>query len=716
MKTAPIVPARIDWSGSVPRAPDFDDLYHPQAGAAAQAGHVFLRGNGLPGRWQGRERFVVLETGFGLGHNFLATWRAWRDDPARCTRLVHVAVEKHPPRADDLARAHGDDPLALELRRAWPPATPNLHRLAFEQGRLVLLLALGDVAALLPQLRLAADAFFLDGFAPDRNPAMWAPQVLKTLGRLAAPGATAATWSVARGLRDGLAAAGFEVGRAPGIGGKREISIARFAPRWGRAEGLAVEPAARTAPSIGPAAPDTRSARPSDATVAAPRSGSPTALRRAAVVGAGIAGAAVARALADEGFAVTVLERQAEPARDASGNPAGLVHGGLTAEDGPHARLLRAAALAAGAAYGPAFDAGTLGGALEGLLWLDGPEPGESAAAAFARLQARLVATGLPPDYVRLLDADAAAAAAGLPLAVPAWLYPGGGWIVPGDAVRHLLAGLDLRCGCTVTALERAGSLWRLHDAAGGSVEAEVVVLANAADAARLLAPLGHPPWPLGVSRGQVDVLGVAPATLRLPMTGNGYVLPLPGGRWLFGATRHPGDVGTDWRATDRHWNIDRLRRLANLPLPDWGDADAAVGADHAADAHSEGSAGSAGSADPPGSPKALGRAALRVHTPDRLPIAGAVPRPTAAQATGADRCVAGGTARAPRVTQVARLEREPGLFALVALGARGLTWAPLLGRLVAAQAAGSPWPLERDLAEAVDPGRWVVRAARRGS
>ena len=89
MKTEPIVPARIDWSdAAAPFAPDFDDVYHPRDGALAQARHVFLGGNGLPQRWRGRERFVVLETGFGLGNNFLATWAAWRDDAAALRAAV----------------------------------------------------------------------------------------------------------------------------------------------------------------------------------------------------------------------------------------------------------------------------------------------------------------------------------------------------------------------------------------------------------------------------------------------------------------------------------------------------------------------------------------------------------------------------------------------------------------------------------------------------
>ena len=134
MKTAPIVPGelRLDQPGfeGLPYAPAFGDVYHPRAGAFTQARHVFLAGNGLPQRWRGRQRFVVLETGFGLGNNFLATWQAWRDDPQRPERLVFVSVEKHPLHADDLARAHAGSEvpqLAQALCTAWPPLAPDLR-------------------------------------------------------------------------------------------------------------------------------------------------------------------------------------------------------------------------------------------------------------------------------------------------------------------------------------------------------------------------------------------------------------------------------------------------------------------------------------------------------------------------------------------------------------------------------------------------------------
>jgi len=646
VKTQPIAPARIEFgagAGEPPRSPDFDDLYHPRIGAAAQALHVFLHGNGLPPRWAARAHFTILETGFGLGNNFLATWDAWRRDPARCERLFFVSVERHPPRHEDLARVHAASPwpdLAAQLLQAWPPLVPNLHPLDFDGGRVQLLLALGDVKRLLPALRLTADAFYLDGFAPARNPDMWQPRLLRTLGRQAAPEATAATWSVAHDVRAALATAGFEVQRASGIGGKREITVARFAPRF------TPRGPARAALSPG---------------------------RSAVVVGAGLAGAAAAQALARLGWAVTVLDRHAEPARETSGNPAGLFHGTVNAADGSHARLFRAAALVAQREYAAAV-AGGVPGSAEGLLRLELRDGG------LAAMRARLQELGLPADYVQALDAATASQRAGVPVGAPAWFYPGGGWVAPPAWVRHALAtpGVQFIGGVAVATVECHGSDWLLRDAGGRTLaQAPIAVLAHAAGAAQALALLGGPGWPLTHSRGQVTRVP-AQATDRalwLPLAGDGYVLPLPEGGLLCGASHEAAapDGDDTPREADHLFNLQRLQRLIGQPPP--------------ADLSS-----------------CQGRVGWRLHSDDRLPIAGAVPLPAAAMPPG------------QRLDQARLLPRHPGLFVLAALGSRGLTLAPLLGRLVAAQATGTPWPLEQDLVDAVDPGRWMVRAARAAS
>ena len=661
MKTSAIVAADVVvGADGVPWSPVYGDRYHPQSGALAQARHVFLAGNGLPGRWQGRRRFVVLETGFGLGNDFLAARAAWQADPQRCERLDFVSIEKHPPSRDALARLHAGSELAVlasELVAAWPPLTPNLHTLRFDGGRVRLLLALGDVADWLPQIVADVDAFFLDGFAPDRNPAMWSPRVCKALGRLAAPGATAATWTAARAVRDALQAAGFEVRSAAGSGGKRDITLASHVP----------PPGWRRPPRRLGIAPDNE--------------------RQALIVGAGLAGCACAWALAEQGWTSRIVDRLPAPAGAASGNAGALFHGTVNAQDGRHARFNRAAALRIGEAVRMARERHGAAGAQEGLLRLE-------TARDLPSMQAMLAALGLPSDYVQALGAAAAGAAAGLSLDLPAWFYPGGGWVDPAALARSYLerAGnaASFTGGVEVATLRRQpiasdadgtqAPHWQLLDGTGRVVAAApVVVLANGCDALRLAAGAAAAAWPLAAVRGQATLLPADTPGLRLPalpLAGSGYLLPaLPGGRALCGATSQIGDESTVPRTGDDLQNLQRLAVLTgSLPRIEEKDLQ--------------------------------GRAGVRCVAPDRLPLIGGVPALPAA-----------GDAAAPRLglDQPRNVPRLPGLHVFAALASRGVTWSALGAEIAAAVISGAPCPVEADLLDAVDAARFASRAARRG-
>ncbi|WP_343625671.1 FAD-dependent 5-carboxymethylaminomethyl-2-thiouridine(34) oxidoreductase MnmC [Roseateles puraquae] len=618
-----VTPAEVDFSDpSAPASPAYGDVYHARAGALAQSRHVFLGGNGLPERWRGRDRFVVLETGFGLGNNFLATWDAWRQDPARSRRLVFVSIEKHPLRREDLARAHAGQPLAdlaAQLLAAWPPLTGGLHSLGFDGGRVELLLGLGDARDLLRELVLQADAFYLDGFAPSRNPELWDDYLIKNLARLAAPEATAATWSISRPMRRAMNTAGFEVSLAPGFANKPEMTVARFAPRH-------------------------QPQRPAGREPLAPQA------REAVILGAGLAGAACAWALAREGVSCTVLDALPGPAQASSGNPAGLFHGTVNPDDGPHARFNRAAALATRAALG---DLGVT--CQDGLL----------------RLETRLQVADMQhaPGYVEPLDAAQASALAGTALHGPAWFYPGGGAVSPGDYVRALLAasGARLQLGCQVAHLAPTGEGWQLTDAAGHVLHhAPLVVLAGGHAQLPLIRGLaGDLAADLAVQRGQLSHLASAPWCPRVPLAGDGYAIADGrGGVWC-GATTQDDDPDPTLRDSDQQDNFTRYARLAGLPQV-------------------------------PQAPLA-GRVGWRLMTPDRLPMIGGI---TAAQGLAA---------------QLRLSPRRPGLVMCTALGSRGISWAALAGQLVAALALGSPRPLEADLLDAVDPMRFHLRRARRG-
>jgi tRNA 5-methylaminomethyl-2-thiouridine biosynthesis bifunctional protein len=625
--------------------------------AAAQTSDLPVDGSLLSTRWSGRDRFVVLATRFGAGHRFLATWRAWQADPQRCSQLVYIAIEPQPPSRIDLATAHRATPredLVAALLAAWPPLTANLHRLALDDGRVELLLLFAAVESALPELVASVDAFLLDArvCAPSEPPGASHSQgqrVSKALGRLAAPDATLVALAAPRELRDGLTTAGFVTRRAAGGGVGHGTTLATFAPDF------------------------------TPRRVRAPTSTLQVRERRALIVGAGLAGCAAAWALAGQGWRTRVLERHPVIASEGSGNPAGLFHGIVNAQDGLHARFNRVAGIEAHRAVGVALSRHGVSGGTTGLLRLE-------SAVDLSTMQARLSRLGLPSDYVVAVDATTASTLAGIELSWPAWFYPGGGWVDPRGLARSFLerAGVDasLRTGVEVDALERTASGWRVLDRRGAVLdEAEVVVLANAGDSSRLL---GDATVPMAQVRGQISVLPASGLVLLpgrrlpdLPIAGAGYLLPEVNGLAIFGATAQPGDLDASIRLDDHAANLAQLERLTGVQPT--------VRAD-----------------------QLHGRTAWRWVTADRLPIIGAVPDMAAPVGLPG--------MRSARRDQPRFVPRLPGLFAFTALGSRGITWSPLGAQVLAALITCAPVPIEASLLDAIDPARFIARRARRAA
>lgn len=682
---SPHPPLQFDESGA-PLSALYGDVYRSRAGAWDEARTVFVEGCGLGETWAGagvgaapggsvgspsgdsHGSFTILELGFGLGVNFLSTLRAWREararggTGARGARLHFVSVEAHPLAADDMRRglaalgSRGADAVDMaKLLAAWPPPLPGLHRIEFDAAGATLTLAFGDALRTVPSLQLAADAIYLDGFAPSRNPQMWAPPLMKTLARLARPGARLATYSSAPQVRQALHDAGFEIELLPGHGGKRRRLAARYAPRW-RSFG---------APAAAPA----------------------WAAREAIVVGAGLAGAATAAGLARRGWRVTVLERGERAGGGGSSQPLLAEHPHLSPDDNLLARLSRFALLRrqAGRAHGAPPPLGR--------IELD-------ADAAQTRVRQQMLARlGFPVSFVRAVARDEASDLAGRSLprgglwfpdadvvdpaaAIAAWLGTEGSTATDaGDAADAICAAdttgapdrIELRCRVEAARLQRHGHGWRVLGADGSALaEAPLVVLANAGDAVRLGGLDSVRLQRLCGQSTRVPQRRAGP--LRCVLGGDAYAVPL-GADLLIGASFDERPDAAPSPAAD----LDNLRRFA-----------AAVGGD-------------AGQWLPEARTAAFGE---RFAAIDRLPLIGQLPDEAAARAEAA------ALLRNDRLT----LPRAGGLYAACAFGSRGLLWATLAGELLPALIEGEPLPLERELLRAIDPARFVKRRLREGA
>ena len=513
---------------------------------------------------------------------------------------------------------------------------PGAQRLYFDNERVMLTLFLGDAAADLPRLRAQVDAFFLDGFSPDRNPELWSARLCSSLARLAVTGATLATWTVAGAVRNALSAAGFVIEKRPGFAGKREMMHGVFRVKRRAAEHIAE--------------------------------------RAAVVVGAGLAGCSIAERLAARGWQVQVIESALLPAQGASGNHAGVLRPQPSVDDNPLARLSRAAFLHARRHLRSLQDAGLP------LRWSDCGVLYLARDPAHEEMQRRTAdRLSTAEDYLRFVERAEATVLAAWPVTTGGWWFPGGGWVQPtslcqANLQRH--AGqIRLSAAMTVARIERHNNTWLAISANLTTIAAApVLILANASDGSRLAGGRGVAGLPLRDARGQVGYLPVTnDGSPAIVICRDGYITPQVDGIHCIGASFSIDDADTQIRSADHQKNLDRL----NAMLPGYA---AGVTA------------------------KTLGgRVGFRSLTRDRMPVVGPV--------ADADLAIAA----APTATRLAGLPRQAGLYALLGLGSRGLVWATLAAELLAAQIEGEPLPLEGDLVDAVDPGRFLLRQLRGG-
>lgn len=571
--------ASLKWDAQGrPHSLHYGDIYFSSADALGESSHVFLDGNDLAVRWQRLQQphFTIGELGFGSGLNFLNTCRLWCSTAPATAVLHYLSCELHPLRVEDMQRLHRQWPelqtFSAELLRCCPDHSAGIHQLQLQFGahQVCLTLLFGDAQSLLQDcLQPAgwrADAWYLDGFAPSLNPALWEAELLRLLARFSKPGTTAASYSVAGSFRANLAAAGFTVAKAPGYAQKRHM-LRAWMPK---AETLA----------------------PPDATQGAAARTSQGA-RTVCIIGGGLAGCSTAHALARSGWQVLLLERERHVATQSSGNPQGILHCKPGKTDSLANRFNLHAYLHAVQHYRALAATAGLGWHGCGMLQL----------AVTESLQQRfqqLAESGLyAPQILRYVDAAQASALAGVELPNAALHFPASGWLAPpelcafyinhpGIRVEYHTQGLQVEehaDGWQVVAETRSGST---------HLTSTALVLCNGADV-HAFRQTRH--YPVICNRGQVDVYPAADSTsVQMVLCGQGYLLPAHAQTQSVGGSYFVGDQGKAAQHQRRQLHLEQVQQISPA-------------------------LGSALRAQTP----LLQRIGTRCITPDRMPIVGQV-------------------------------------------------------------------------------------------
>ena len=647
---------------NTPVSDKFDDVYFSNQDGLAETHYVFLEGNQLWERWVNYQEahFVIAETGFGTGLNFFAVTTLFRefrqkhpDSPLK--RLYFTSFEKYPLPLEALQQAHLAYPqfshLAQHLQQNWLNPIQGCYRFHFDETTLDLWF--GDVAENLPQLgdymNGKIDAWFLDGFAPSKNPDMWNEQLYQQMFRFTKLQGTFATFTAASAVRKGLENAGFNIKKRKGFGKKRECLSGQKTQE---------KPTALSAPWF---------------------HSQPANLNKQdiAIIGGGIASLCTAISLVKRGAKITIYCEDEQTALNASGNKQGAFYPQLSDDNERNIRFYIHAF-----AYGHQF----LQWAIQQQIEFEHEFCGVALCAYNNKTESKLnkiTELNLPSDLYQSLSQTELSEKVGLPLPFGGGFIPQGAWLAPRQLVQHAFAflekqGVHIKTSQKVTALSQTENGWQITTAENETFCHEVVVLANGHKLTEFEQTQKLPLYPV---RGQVSQIPTSANLLKLKtvLCYDGYLTPADQAKvsHCIGASHVRDNATREFSLTEQQENQQKIQQ--NIP-EDWTKE-----------------------VDTSGN---LARIGVRCSVRDLTPMMGAVPH-FSAQQTQYQNLFNLRRRKQP----IEQAEYYPNLYLIGALGSRGLTSAPFLGETLASLIYGEPLPMSEDLIHNLMPNRsWVRR------
>lgn len=630
----------------------YDDIYYSRDDGPAESEYVFLAGNHLPARWQGKRYYCIAETGFGTGLNFLVTLNAWQQDLRHCETLDYFAIEAYPLHAAQLKAIHAHWPdfaaHSAEMIKQYPDLTPGCHTLSFAAGRVRLHLVFETLKTALDTYNFNPHSWFLDGFSPAKNPSMWEKNALNTIALQSCSGTSLATFTAAGEVRRNLVAAGFEVSKRKGFGRKREMLCA-------------YKPATKEAQYPLKHAP----------WFATPCLNSPP--RTVAVIGAGIAGAQIAWHLAHQGVKVVVIEALEQVARAASGNQAGMLAPKLTASPSEEEAFYLAAFNYQLRQLNDLRQQGhNIGFIQHGLLQL---AHNQSTQQRFERLARR---EDLPEGLFNIIDPKEVSYRLGEHTDKAGLLINKAGSLAPGSMCKALLdhPNIELKCSTSVTDLWLKDGRPTLKLSSAKILEVDALVLANGHQSTTFSDTIKITPVRGQTSSAHLPIDQV----LSHALGHTGYMVTVPDDeqKVIFGATYVRGDENSDLRVSE----TDENTRALEACLPKF--------ASHLSDIQSS-------------------HAAIRASTPDRWPIVGPLVNTDFYEKEYADIHLGKQYKTYPQARY------QEGIYILSGLGSRGLTSAAYCANILSHLMLGYTAPAPRHILHALHPARFLIRRLRKG-